>query len=243
MEINTLKRPSEFLISPLHYGTRVSGASEAYSMTLEDMDTYIRRHMPKIKRARVGLPTFDGMMTALIIDPTPSSPIDVVRVLLAASPCPHEENDPDFINFCGAVFARYAHIVRTLLLSPAPDTAGDFYEVEAHLPNYPDAFTPIISLSPEMPHEPTAWSIGFHNVVFQRPEVWHPLTRNHPHYQELGHIMYFVPNRKGCPSNKSIKNHHPDNQHRYATRGLAADAITAFHYFRPPKQANAAHQN
>jgi len=224
--------PSEVLATPDSYSTRVNGADVPYCMTLPQMDAYIRRHMPVGKRARVGLPTFDGLMAALIIDPTPSAPIDVVRVLMAASPHPDPHDHPDYLNFCGAIFARYTHITRSLLASPVPATTGDVFDVADRLRQFPDAFKPLLSIAPGMPNEPVHWALGFHNAVDQRPDVWRALTADHPHYSTLGHVYYFVPNTKGYPTNKAIRNHSRQNQEYYATTGIPADVITAWHHFR-----------
>lgn len=70
-------------------------------------------------------------------------------------------------------------------------------------------------------------------MVSQRPENWKPLTASHPHYLELMHIYYFVPNKRGYPTCKTIRNHSPANRRRYAATGLAADVITTWHSFRP----------
>lgn len=228
-----LHLPSEITATHDAYSTRVNGADKPFEMSLTEMDAYIRRHMPPTKRNSVGLPAFDGMMTALIIDPTPSAPVDVIRVLLAASPNPDTEDNPNFLNFCGAIYARYTHITRSLLASPIPSREGSVFEVEHRLAEYPDAFRPLLSISPDDPGQPVQWAMGFHNVVDQRPAVWKPLTARHPHYLELMHVYYFVPNTRGYPTCKSIRNHSPENRRRYATTGLAADAITAWHHFRP----------
>lgn len=230
-----LHLPSEVTATPDTYSTRVNGAEEPYAMSLIEMDAYIRRHMPPSKRNRVGLQAFDGMMTALIVDPTPSAPIDVIRVLLAASPDPDDEDNPQFLNFCGAIHARHMHITRSLLTSPVPCQPGDNFDVERRLPEFPDAFRPLLALHPNAEIEPVQWAMGFHNVVDQRPADWKPLTARHPHYDELMHIYYFVPNKRGYPTCKTIRNHSPENRRRYAVAGLAADVITAWHHFRPQR--------
>lgn len=146
--------PSNITASPDAYSTRVNGAEIPFAMSLTEMDAYIRHHMPASKHGRVGLPAFDGMMTALIVDPAPSAPIDVIRVLLAASPHPDDENDPRFLNFCGAIHARYTHITRSLLASPVPTQAGNVYDVEHRLPQFPNAYKPLLSLHPDNPGDP-----------------------------------------------------------------------------------------
>lgn len=232
-----LHLPSEVTATPDTYSTRVNGAAQPYAMSLTEMDAYIRRHMPASKRNRVGLQAFDGMMTALIVDPTPSAPIDVIRVLLAASPKPDDEDNPHFLNFCGAIHARYTHITRSLVTSPTPVNPGDVYDVEHRLRDFPAHYRPLLSLGAGEAIEPVQWAMGFHNVVDQRPAAWKPLIARHPQYDELMHIYYFVPNRRGYPTCKTIRNHSPENRRRYAITGLAADVITAWHHFRPQRSS------
>lgn len=231
MQPPALIRPSEILTTPTSYGTRPNGADTFHSMTLREMDAYIRRNMPA-QNAAVGLPTFDGMMTALIVDPTPCRPLDIIRVLLAASPAPDDETNPAFLNFCGAIYARYIEITHTIIKSPKPFYPMMTYEDTALVPSYPHAYKPILATDAAATPQPVLWAIGFHNVVRERPDTWHPLIKDHPRYLELGHIYYFVPNRRGYPTNKRVRNHSDVAVHRYAHPGIAADVIRAWHHFR-----------
>lgn len=207
-----------------------------FQMSLQDMDAYLRANAPDIT-----LPVLDGLITAAIVDNTHNGSLgDIIRAVIPRAALLQDNEDPDFTRFAAAAFSRHIHVMRSIeeySPKPTPPSPGNLWnipDVERALPNYPNAYKPILAPTPQHPIDPAAWARGFVQLVRLSPDAWRPFTKDHPRYWELGSIMYFVPNRRGYPTNKEIKNHTKANQLRYATTGIPADVIVAYHAFRNP---------
>lgn len=199
-------------------------------MALRDLDRYLRKN--NLGGEQFGLMAADGLMTGMTVSTDSYRAGDAVTALVGPVTPERMSSDEEFGACCAALTARWLEIYASLTKSPKARDAGDVYEVERMLPDYPEAFRPILLNEGDVERDAQEWAAGFIQVMTNNPEPWNPYTAHHPEYQEMMHIMYFVANRSGRPMCKTIKNHRPENRRRYATEGLRADAITLFDSFR-----------